>query len=73
MVSGFLVLVAVDAADTPYVGVLALFDHDTIADNQVVLIGIDTLNRALLQHYGLAGLLSKYDTPTKHHRAGYQR
>ena len=49
MVLGLLVQVTVDAADTPHVGVLTLLDYDTIADDQIVLIGIDNQRRACHQ------------------------
>ncbi len=49
MVIRLLVQVTVNDADTTYVGVLALLDHDTIADDQVVLIGIDHQGRTCRQ------------------------
>jgi hypothetical protein len=49
MVIGMLVQVTVDTADPPHVGVLTLLDHDTIANNQVILIGIDNQGRACRQ------------------------
>ncbi len=41
MMIRLLVQVTVNAADTTHVGVLALLDHDTIADDKVILIGIN--------------------------------
>jgi hypothetical protein len=39
----------------------------------VILHRLDTLYRSVLQHYGLAGLLSKRDARTQYHRADYQQ
>ncbi len=49
MVIGLLIYVTVDAADPPHVSVLTLLDHDTIANNQIILIGIDNQGRTCRQ------------------------
>ena len=41
VVSGLLIEMTVNVADPPDVGVLTLFDHDTVTHNDIMLFGIN--------------------------------